>query len=401
MNKAELKNKIKKAAQMVWVFIKKIKPADALTVLGVAVLAGIIIIPSLIVCGENRTKNDCMKHMYRLRTAITEEIEREAENGGSYWQSMILNGNYKRLLEAANNKTTDGDKHPASDYYIHISDNRLEIICKKHRDVSIGELNLSSIPNVSLDVAEPGMIGDDIIYITVSGPDTYYVNEPLDINEPDKTVYYGNDLDALLGNLTVTAVYSGGYSAELAREDYSIYSEPLDITKPGETRLIIKTNSNSVWDSSVYGSFRLDIIGSDDIPPLIVDAGINGKYELAAWDWKDFVAEAAEENGGKEFDASIIRQGDKYYYYPDGLYIDNSKPNTTSLEYAFDTDGSGNIAYSIPFDTESVILSSSDGDKIHNGSVKAEEGRVYIWQDEKSKELDSGWIRVYCELRRY
>lgn len=401
MNKSAKENKIKKAAQKMRAFFRNIKPADAAAVAGVLVLAGIIIVPSLIVCGENRQKNDCMKHMYRLRTAITEEIEREAENGGSYWQSMILNGNYKRLLEAANNKTIDGDAHPASDYYIHISDNKLQLICKKHKDVSIGELNLSSIPNVSLDVAEQGMTGDNIICITVSGPDTYYVNEPLDTNDPEKTIYYGNDLDAVLSNLTVTAIYSGGYRAELAREDYSIYSEPLDITKPGETSLIIKTNSNSVWQNSVYAGFRINVIGADDIPPLIIDAGINGKYELAAWDWKDFVAEAAAEKDGKEFDASIIRQGDKYYYYPDGLYIDNKNPNTTSFDYALDADGSGEKAYCIPFDTESVILNSSDAAKIHNGSVRAEDGRVYIWQDEKSRELDRGWIRVYCEIKKY
>lgn len=401
MKKAELINKIKKAASTVYAFLRKIKPADAAVTAGVIVLSGIVIIPSLAVCGENRSKNDCVKHMYRLRAVITEEIKREAETGDSYWQSMIVNGNYKRLLEAASNKLADDGKHPASDYYIRINENKLELICKKHRDVSIGELNLSSLQNVRINVAEQGEVSDDIIYITVSGPDTYYQNEPLDPMHPEKTVYYGNDLDALLSNLTVKAVYTGGRSAELAREDYSIYSEPLDITKPGETHLIIKTNSNSVWDGSAYGSFTINIIGADDIPPLIVDAGINGRFELAAWDWKDFVEEAAQEKDGKEFDASIIRQGGKYYYYPDGLYIDNSKPNTTPFEYAFDTDGSGSIAYNIPFDTESVILNSSDGDKIHNGSVKAENDHVYIWQDKPSKELEAGWIRVYCEIRKY
>lgn len=401
MKKAAKHNKIKKAASKLADYIKRIKPADAVTVIGVLILVGIILIPSLIVCDENRQKNDCMKHMYRIRTAITDELEREAETGSSYWHSMIKNGNYKRLLEAANNKTPDGDMLPASDYYMQISDNKMQIICKKHRDVSIGELNLSSLGTASIQVEERGMTGDDIVYITVSGPDTYYENEILDPQNPDKTLFYGNDLDALLSNLTVTAVYSGGNSTVLDREDYSIYSEPLDITKSGQTRLVIKTNSNSVWDNSAYAVFRLEVIGEDDIAPLIIDAGINGKYKLSAWDWNDFVAEAAAEKDGKAFDASIIRQGDKYYYYPDGLYIDNSKPNTNALEYAYDTNRSGNRAYCIQFDTKSVILNSSDTNKIHNGSVRAEDGRVYIWQDVRSKELDRGWIRVYCEVRKY
>lgn len=397
---SELKEKIKKTALSIRNRLKKIKTADIAVVIGVTALCGIIIIPSIIQCGENRAKSECLKHMYRMIGVLSDELENEAETGGTYWQSMITNGNYRKLLTALNKNTIDNSKHPDSDYYIRLTEDRLEIICKKHRDIFARELILSSIENVNIDLSERPVTGDDIIYITVSGPDTYYRGEMLDASNPEKMVFTGDEVDDALQNLTVNAVYSGGYIAALDKSQYTITADELDMTQSGSAKLIIKTNSNSIWDSSTYSSFVIDVIGEDEIAPLIVDAGINGKYELAAWDWKDFVEEASLENGGKTFGASIIRVGDKYYYYPDGLRIINDKPNTTPFEYAYDTDND-NPAYCIMFDTDSVILNSSDGDKIHNGSLRAENDRVYIWQDNDSKELKRGWIIVYCETRKY
>lgn len=392
---------IKKPAQNIWNKLKKIKAADIAVVVGVAVMSGIIIIPSIIQCGENRAKSECLSHMYRMIMALSDGLEEEAEAGGTYLQDMITNGNYRNLLTVLNEKTGEADKHPDSDYYIRMTNDRLEIICKKHRDISARELVLSSIKNVNIDISEKTVTGDDILYITVGGPDAYYQDEALDASQPDKMVFTGEEIDSVIGNLNITAVYTGGYTAELPRDSYTVSARSLDMTRPGRTKLIIKTNSNSIWDSSAYASFVLNIIGKDDIAPLIVDAGINGKYELAAWDWQDFVKEASAESGGKSFGASIIRVSDKYYYYPDGLHIINSMPNTTPFEYAYDTDGSTNPAYCIMFDAESVILNSSDAGKIHNGSLKAENDRVYIWQDEASKELAPGWIMVYCDIKKY
>jgi hypothetical protein len=46
------------------------------------------------------------------------------------------------------------------------------------------------------------------------------------------------------------------------------------------------------------------------------------------------------------------------------------------------------------------VINDNDS-KIHNGSVKIENDLIYIWQEKSSKELDTGWIRVYCDLKKY
>lgn len=40
-------------------------------------------------------------------------------------------------------------------------------------------------------------------------------------------------------------------------------------------------------------------------------------------------------------------------------------------------------------------------DDVHNGSIKVEDDLIYIWQNVPSKELDKGWIRVYCDYDKY
>ena len=170
--------------------------------------------------------------------------------------------------------------------------------------------------------------------------------------------------------------------------------------KSGQTHLTVKSNSSSLWDNSAYAQFVIDVVGDDDIAPLIVDSGTNGRFELASWEWNDFVTEAAQEGGKKSFGASIIRYNGNYYYYPDGLTIVNDNKNNDMFKFALDVDDETKPAYYIQFDTSSVVINDNDS-KIHNGSVKIENDLIYIWQEKSSKELDTGWIRVYCDLKKY
>ena len=70
------------------------------------------------------------------------------------------------------------------------------------------------------------------------------------------------------------------------------------------------------------------------------------------------------------------------------------------FKFALDVDDETKPAYYIQFDTSSVVINDNDS-KIHNGSVKIENVLIYIWQEKSSKELDTGWIRVYCDLKKY
>ena len=380
--------------------ISLIKPADAIVLAGVLALSMTIVVPSFVTCAVNFSKAACERHMYLMIGALSDELEAEAANGGTYWHDLISTGNYRKLLNSLTDKV--GEKnYPASDFYIRTGEDTIAIISKKHKDITEKEVRFAAMQNINIAVAEKPMIAEKVVYLTVNGPDTYYKGDVLDEEHPDKMVFRGREADKIIQNLKVNALYAGGVKREIPRSAYTITSDTLDMTKSGEARLIITYNPTSVWDNSAYAPFVIDIIGEEDAAPLIVDAGINGRYELAAWDWSDFVAEAAQEDEGKDFDASIIYYSGKYYYYPDGLHITNANTNTTPHQYALNIDDNSQPAYSIEFDLDSIILNSSDGDKVHNGSLKAENELVYIWQDEASKELPAGWIRVYCEMKQY
>lgn len=273
-------------------------------------------------------------------------------------------------------------------------------MCKKHKDISDKEIKFALMKDVSVEVAEKPQIGEKIAYLTVSGPDTYYEDDMLDENNPSKMVFIGREVDKVIKNLTVTAVYAGGAREELPRSKYTVTADKLNMKKSGQTHLTVKSNSSSLWDNSAYAQFVIDVVGDDDVAPLIVDGGTKGRFELASWEWNDFVTEAAQEDGKKSFGASIIRYNGNYYYYPDGLTIVNDNKNNNMFKFALDVDDETKPAYYIQFDTSSVVINDNDS-QIHNGSVKIENDLIYIWQEKSSKELDTGWIRVYCDLKKY
>ena len=376
--------------------IKRSKASIAAIAL-VAAVACIVIIPPILNCISNNAEMNCRTHMYEINIALEEMLRSEAAEGGDYIQRTIEEGDIDTLLSFTNSVSRNGSKFDASDYYIIRSGDRLEIRCKNHETITgIGTM-LSSMTGLTTDFSNLAADGK-IVMLTAKGPGKYNVNDVLDGNDRTKMKFRGDEVNYLINNLTVTAHYIDGSSKTLARGDYTITAEELDMDIAGRNVLKVRAKSKSVWTNTAYAAFMLDVIGEDDVEPLIVEMQGEGKYELAAWDWKDFVAEA-EESGGKTFGASIVLRDGKYYYYPDGFTIDAAKPNTDPFNYAYDTDSSGKAAYYIKFDTDSVIVDKNDIP--HNGSVRAEKDLVYIWQEKPSKELPAGWIRVYCEIQKY
>lgn len=381
--------------------IKKPRGADVLVTVGVVLFSCLIIMPSIVTCIRNNSRARCEKHMYYMLHVINDAFKYEAESGGTYWHDLIANGNYQKFLSNINNKTPDGRQYPASDYYIRTGDNKITIVCKKHKDILEKSVDFSVKGYTDVEVTEKPMFTDKILYITADGPDTYYKGDSLDDVYPDKMVFYNGEIDDVLQNIKASAVYIGGYKQELSRGDYTVTAKKLDMTKAGMKHLIVKSTSTSLWDNSAYTTFDINVTDEKDAIPLIVDCGLDGRYELAQWDWEDYLTEASAMSEGEIFGASIIRYKGNFYYYPDGMRIINGEKNTSPMEYAFDTENKNKPAYYIKFNPESVILNSSDESKINDGSIKAENGLIYIYQSQPSKELPVGWIRVYCDLKKY
>ena len=374
-------------------FIKRNKAGIAAIAL-VAATAGIIIIPPIVRCAHNNDEMHCLDYVYELNNSLGKALADEAEEGGDYIQRMIEEGNFDAVINRIFTITPGSDNFDASDYYFTRSDDKVEIRCHKHEKIMGFVTKLSTIPNITGDFGDFAA-EEKIVLLTVQGQNKYKVN---DIFDASKKVFRGDEINNLINNLTVTAHYIDGSSKTLERGDYTITCGVLDTGTVGRNMLMIRTRSKSVWNNTAYAWFTLNIIDENDVGPFIIEVPNVGKYELAAWEWKDFVAEA-EEIGGETFGASIVIWEGKYYYYPDGLIIETDKPNTEPFLYALDTDGSGQAAYYIEFDTDSIITDKKNAP--HNGSVRAEDDFIYIWQAKSSKELPSGWIRVYCDLQKY
>ena len=400
INLQKIKKKLGNIFSSIGSKFKKIKPVEFGVGAVVIVLSCVVIVPSLVQCVINRNKAKCSAHMSIMLNMLSDELTDEMKTGETYWHDLIQNGNYQKLISSLNEKTGLSKKYPSTNYYIRTGEEKLALMCKKHKDISDKEIKFALMKDVSVEVAEKPQIGEKIAYLTVSGPDTYYEDDMLDENNPTKMVFIGREVDKVIKNLTVTAVYAGGAREELPRSKYTVTADKLNMKKSGQTHLTVKSNSSSLWDNSAYAQFVIDVVGDDDIAPLIVDSGTNGRFELASWEWNDFVTEAAQEDGKKSFGASIIRYNGNYYYYPDGLTIVNDNKNNDMFKFALDVDDETKPAYYIQFDTSSVVINDNDS-KIHNGSVKIENDLIYIWQEKSSKELDTGWIRVYCDLKKY
>ena len=89
---------------------------------------------------------------------------------------------YQKLISSLNEKTGLSKKYPSTNYYIRTGEEKLALMCKKHKDISDKEIKFALMKDVSVEVAEKPQIGEKIAYLTVSGPDTYYEDDMLDEN---------------------------------------------------------------------------------------------------------------------------------------------------------------------------------------------------------------------------
>ena len=365
-------------------------------ILIVVIIIGFAFVPSIVRSVHNGNEDECYRNSYRLLNVLTERMNGTEEN--KIWYDLVAERNSNKLLNALNkelDKSVD-----LSNYYAKFANGTVSILCTKHPTV----LDVTMKVPDNLIAKEEEYIepkSDIIMGITASGKDMYFANSILDKNNPEKMIFTNSDdTNALFGNIIVTAHFMGGGKRVLNRDEYKIKVGELDMTKAGKRTLKIEY-SNQVWPKNLFEAFEIYVIANDQREPLIVDGGVEGKYELASWVWTDFVADALDVSGNyMEFGASIVFYDGNYYYYPDGFAILKDNEDNGSIKGARDKANHKKQAYYIVFDTSKVLTKNMAQTKTHNGSLKVDDGLVYIWQEQPSKEQPKGWIRVYCDMKR-
>lgn len=240
--------------------IKKIKWADIVVSVFVLIFILIMVMPAVIKCIANKGKIECENHIYKMMHILSDGLLEEEESEDTYWHDLIEGGNYSKVLKSLHEKTADKANHAASDYYIEAGDNQLTIRCKKHTDMSDKTIKFSLMHNVNIKMS--GNVQDmrQVRSISVSGQDTYYVGTSLDNNDPAKMVFKGREIDKVIDNLCVTAVYTDGTEEELPPGRYTVMAEELNMNKIGQTSLSISADVNFMWSSSKSASFTVNVI---------------------------------------------------------------------------------------------------------------------------------------------
>lgn len=374
----------------------------AVCVVALAILLTILI-PTIAVCIENGSESRCRKKLQIINDALGAAVN-DAENAED-WAGLLDGKNSRRLIDTLKltMNPNDAAEIDSSLYYIINRDGRLYVKCSEHSDIDDFYSKLPEGLEVAVPTADEG--GSFIDGIRITGVRTYLQNESIDPDEPEKMRFTReDDLKRLFPDLTVTAAYIGGGEKQLAPDEYELFTDGFDMSVPGTKKIKLSYDTDKMWQRRMYAEFTFEVLEKAQCPPLEVDFGSKGIYTLAAWDWTDFVAEASQSEGGaKTFDASIVYYDGAYYYYPDGFTIDSRRDNTDPASSAADTDDPVRAAYRIEFKTDVIIGSKENAEemkKAENGALMLEEEQVYIWQTEPSKELGTGWIRVYCELKK-
>lgn len=361
-----------------------------------------ILIPTISVCVENGSETRCRERLQVLSDALNKAVADAAkENGG---EGFFDGKNSRRLIEELISAVPpeDAEDLTPDEYYIISRDNRLYIKSAEHSDIDDYYANLpQGFPAPELPKDESGFVDG----LRITGVRTYMQNESIDPAAPEKMSFTGSDdLKKLFPDLSVRATYIGGGETELSPESYTLFTDGFDMSVPGTKTIRVSYDSGKRWRGTIYADFTFEVMERAQCPPLEINFGDNGVYTLAAWDWSDFVAEASQTEGGaKDFDASIVYYDGKYYYYPDGFNIDSRRGNSDPETSAADIDKPTRAAYRIEFKTDTIIASKEDENemkKAEAGALMLEDGQVYIWQTEPSKEVGAGWIRVYCEMKK-
>lgn len=253
--------------------ISNIKPVETAIIITVLILVCTVVLPTFAVCVDNSVKSKCSEHITRMINKLTDELEKEETTGARYLHDIIENGNYRKMLNVINSKTGGGKDFPSSDYYVRTEGDSIKIMCSEHKTIKDKSVNFSVMKNISVNTAQKPFIEDKILYLTVSGQNSYTVNDPFDVLQPLKRVFDKWEIDSAQTDITVTAVYPFGRREELPRGRYTLSAEKLDMRKSGEVKLFVTVNSRSPWYTGAQTSFNITINEkvSDPTPTMSAD----------------------------------------------------------------------------------------------------------------------------------
>lgn len=368
----------------------------AVIILAVVAIVGFAFVPSIVRSIGNGNYDKCYRNSYRLLNILTDRMNGTEDN--KIWYDLVAERNSNKLLSALNEELEE--PVDLSSYYIKFGNDTVTILCTKHPTVL--DVVMKVPDNYIAEEEEYIEPKSNIIMaITASGRDMYFANSILDRNDPEKMIFTNSDdTNALFENITVTAHFMGGGKRVLNSDEYKIMVGNLDMTKAGNKTLKIEY-VNRAWPKNLFTAFEINVVSNEQREPLIVDGGLEGKYELASWVWTDFVSDALDVSGNyMEFGASIVFYDGNYYYYPDGFAILKDNEDNGSIKGARNRDNHKKEAYYIIFNTSQILTKNTAHTITHDGYLKVEDEIVYIWQEQPSKELPKGWIRVYCDMKR-
>lgn len=380
--------------------IKNLIAEITVCVIAVAILLTVML-PTISQSIENGNESKSRSVMYDIKNALNASLNDKEK--ADIWKKLFENKSSGKIIaelkkdmkEEKAKKITDGE------YFIKYDDGKLFIYSSSYPEIDDISLPLPD----GYTVSEPIEKSEAIKYLKVSGFRTYLQGEAINPKKPEQMQFSVNDdLKTLFSDITVTAIGIDGSSSTVSPDKYTILTDGFNMNEPGEKKLKIEYKNDSIWNKKIYTEFTFSVMQSSDCKPLIISFGEKGSYELAAWDWSDYVAEANQTEGSsKNFDASIVYFKNKYYYYPDGFNIDKRRNNSNPETSAADIDDVTVAAYRIEFKPDIIISSKEDKQemtKAVDGALMLEENQAYIWQSRPSKELASGWIRVFCEMKK-
>lgn len=380
--------------------IKNLIGEIAVCVIAAAILLTVLI-PTIAQSVKNGGEHKSRQTMSYIKDTLAEELNNKQNTEN--WEKLLNDKSSSKIIAELKKsmKADKAEKIADGEYFIKYEDGKLFICSAVYPEIDDISLSLPEGYSIS-SFSEKG---EPISFLKVSGFRTYLQGESINPDKPEQMQFSDeDDLKNIFSDMTVTAINMGGGSTPVSRDKYTILTDGFDMSKPGTKALRVEYKNDNILNHTVYAEFSFYVMQKTECKPLVINFGKNGSYELAAWDWSDYVAEASQSDGSsKNFDASIVHFDDKYYYYPDGFNIDKRRDNSNPETSAANIDDPTAAAYRIEFKPNIIISSKEDEnemDKATDGALMLEEEQAYIWQSVPSKELDSGWIRVFCEMKK-
>lgn len=367
----------------------------AILLLAVLFAAGVAFVPSILTSLDNGAEKECLANSKKLLSLLDAKMSADEEN--MFWYDLVEEGNSSKLVNALNRELDE----PAdvSGYYIKFDGNYLRMLCSKHPQVLDVEMELPNNP-VHIERVYNAPQSAFVTTIHAYGQDAYFAGVPLDAENPEKMIFTdADDTNALFSGITVTASYALGGERVLNPDEYKILVGTIDMSKPAHRKLLIEYNLYP-WHTMLT-TFDIDIIPNDRLNPLIIN-GSGGRYEINSWDWMDYFADALDARGEyMEFSPSVVRDGGKYYYFPDGFAIIKESKYNGSVMGARDLDEHDEPAYYVIFDTDTEVYDGKGApEDVSEGQIRLDEGDVYLWQNKPSKEFGAGWLQVFGEITK-